>query len=69
VPHTFPEVARSQAERRLAEAELFNVDLVVSSCPTCKRTLTRAGSRVAVMDLLNLLAWSLREEHAALPEE
>jgi len=69
LPHTFPEVARSQAERRLAEAELFNVDLVVSSCPTCKRTLTRAGSRVEVMDLLNLLAWSLREEHAALPEE
>ncbi len=61
VPHTFPEATHKQANTRLEEAELFGVPLVVSSCPSCKLTLSRADSEVEVMDLLNLLAWCLRE--------
>jgi fumarate reductase (CoM/CoB) subunit B len=70
VPHTYPEAARAQARRRLAEAELFGTNLVVTSCPTCKRTLTAAGTDVEVLDLLNLLSWCLAPpDRMALPEE
>jgi len=68
VPHTFPEATRGQARRRLAEVELFGVDLVVTACPTCRRTLASAGSGVEVMDLVNLLAQAIRDpERPALP--
>lgn len=60
VPQTYPKAAASQATRRLQEAELFSVDLVVSACPTCKRTLSAAESPVEVLDLINLLAWALK---------
>jgi Fe-S oxidoreductase len=61
VPHTFSHVAAAQAGRRLAEAELFGVPLVVTACPTCKRTLARSthASRVQVVDLAALIAWAL----------
>jgi Fe-S oxidoreductase len=69
IPHTYPEVAHSQATRRLTEAELFGVPLIVSSCPTCKHTLRRTGRGVEVLDLINLLAWSLQPpDRAALPD-
>jgi heterodisulfide reductase subunit D len=61
VPHTYPEATLRQSQHRLQEASLFEVPLVVSSCPTCKRTLRRANAGVEVMDLLNLLAWSLSD--------
>ncbi len=72
VPHAFPAAARGQADRRLEEAELYGVPLVVSACPTCKRTLRR-GSRagdgsIEVVDLLGLLAWALHDpDRPALP--
>jgi Fe-S oxidoreductase len=72
LPHTFPVAARRQARRRLDEAAHFEVPLVVSSCPTCKQTLSQAeeGHPVEVMDLLNLLAWSLHDpDRAAIPTE
>jgi heterodisulfide reductase subunit D len=62
VPQTFPEAAMGQARRRLREAQLFEVPLVVTACPTCRRTLAKAGEdRVEVMDLVNLLAWAIRD--------
>lgn len=71
VPLTFPAAALGQADRRLAEAELFEAPLVVSACPTCKRTLTHSARvpRVEVQDLVGLIAWALQEpEHPALEE-
>jgi Fe-S oxidoreductase len=72
VPHTFPAAAAGQADRRLEEAELYGVPLVVSACPTCKRTLARSerarGGRVEVVDLIGLLAWALHDpDRPALP--
>ncbi len=61
VPHTFPAATRGQAERRVSEAELFDVPLVVTACPTCKHTLSRSGREVEVVDLIGLLAWCLEE--------
>ena len=79
VPHTFPAAAAGQSARRLAEAELFGAPLVVSACPTCKRTLSRTtgplrgsavparAARTKVEDLVGLIAWSIGEpEHPAL---
>jgi len=65
VPHTYPEAATGQAERRLAEVEMFETDLVITACPTCKRTLSatsqvRSG-RIEVLDLINLLARSIQD--------
>lgn len=61
VVHTHKEAALSQARRRLAEARLFEVDLVISACPSCKRTLSAASDRVEVLDLINLLAWAIQD--------
>jgi Fe-S oxidoreductase len=61
VPHTFPEAAAGQARRRLEEASLFDVPLVVTACPSCRRTLSAADSPVEVMDLINLIAWSIQD--------
>lgn len=63
VPNTFPEASTSAAKRRLAEAELYGVDLVVTACPACKHNLRAAQRPVEVLDLVNLLAWSLDVEH------
>jgi len=59
LPHTFPEATALQARRRLEEVERAEVPLLVSACATCERTLRRAGSRVEIVDILNLLAWAL----------
>ena len=70
VPQTFPEATSSQANRRLAEAELFQVPLVVTACSGCKLTFSQADSEVEVMDLVNLLAWSLHDpDRKALTDE
>lgn len=61
VPQTFPEAAATQAKRRLSEAELFEVDLVVTACATCKRMLARQNPEVEVLDLVNLLAWAIHD--------
>ena len=63
VPITSPEVAAGQARRRLAEAELFGSSLVVTACPTCRRTLCAAAPSpdFQVLDLLNLLSWAIRD--------
>jgi dimethylglycine catabolism B len=71
VPLTFPAVPRGQADRRLSEAELFLTPLVISACPTCKRTLSRSqhAARVEVADLISLVAWSIQApERPALGE-
>jgi Fe-S oxidoreductase len=69
VPLTYPEAAMGQARRRLEEAQLFDVPLVVTACPTCKRTFNAAKTEVEVLDLVNLLAWSIRDpDRAALPD-
>ena len=70
VPQTYPEAAAGQAAKRLEEAELFEVPLVITACADCKRTFLNAGTSVEVMDLVNLLAWSLRDpDRKALSDE
>ena len=70
LPKTYPEVATGQATKRLAEAELFEVPLVITACPDCKRTFLDSGTEVEVMDLVNLLAWCLRDPNRrALADE
>lgn len=59
VPHTFPDAAVRQAQRRLEESQLFDVPLVVTACASCKRTLRAARTPVDVIDLVNLLAWAV----------
>jgi Fe-S oxidoreductase len=61
LPHTFREAALGQARRRLAEAELFEVPLVVTACPSCKRTFQKASQTVEVLDLVNVLARALQK--------
>jgi Fe-S oxidoreductase len=61
VPQTYPEATTGQALHRLEEPQLFGVDVVVTACPTCKRSLQSVESPLQVLDLINLLAWSLRE--------
>ncbi len=63
VPHTFPEASITQARKRLSEALHFETPLVVTSCPTCKRTFQKADMPVQVMDLVNLIAWAIRDPH------
>ena len=60
-----PQAAHRQARDRLAEPQLFDARLVVTSCPTCSRTLQSVDSRVEVMDLIDLLAWSCSEHTPA----
>jgi Fe-S oxidoreductase len=60
VPHTFREATSRQARRRLEEAVLFDVPLVVTACPSCKRTFRSVDVGVEVMDLVNLLSWSIQ---------
>ena len=60
VAETFPDAAVNQATRRLDEARLFNVHVVVTGCPVCKRTFEATRSGVEILDVVNLLAWSLR---------
>ena len=68
IPTTFPAAAEGQAQRRLAEAEHFDVPLVVTACATCRQTFEQANTGVEVMDLISLLAWSLHDpDRAALP--
>ena len=62
VPHTFPEATAGQARRRLEEAALFDVPLVVTACPSCRRTLAgRCQDPVEVVDLINLIAWAIQD--------
>ncbi|MCC6749764.1 MAG: (Fe-S)-binding protein [Deltaproteobacteria bacterium] len=67
VPLTYPEVAREQARRRLAEPELLAVPRVVTSCGTCKRTLEAAGTGVEIWDLARLLDWATAPEPPSPP--
>lgn len=59
VPLTHGEATEVQARRRLAEPELYGVDLVVTACSGCKRSLRKGGTAVEVLDLVNLLAWGI----------
>ena len=61
VPHTYPEAALGQARRRLSETDLFGVSLVVTACPTCRRTLSAAAEGHEILDLVNLLAWAIQD--------
>ncbi|PID39550.1 MAG: hypothetical protein CSA65_09605 [Proteobacteria bacterium] len=58
---TYPEAATGQALHLLEEPQLFGVNVVVTACPTCRHTLQAASSPLEVIDLVSLVAWSLRE--------
>ncbi|MBW2732779.1 MAG: (Fe-S)-binding protein [Deltaproteobacteria bacterium] len=62
VPQTYPDATASQARRRLEEPQLFSVGLVVTACPTCRRTFSAAHGPGEVLDLINLIAWAIKTD-------
>jgi Fe-S oxidoreductase len=60
VPLTAPGTAAATAARRIDEAREVGVSLVVTPCPTARRTLAPVSGRVRVVDLLELLAAALK---------
>lgn len=69
IDETYPDAAIGQARHRLEEPRLFGVDLVVTSCPTCKRALRAAHGPLEVLNLINLVAWALRAPDELPPHE
>jgi Fe-S oxidoreductase len=59
VPLTYPAVTAGQAKKRLAEPSLHGVDLVVTACSGCTRTLQAARTDIDVLDLVDLVAWAI----------
>ncbi len=58
VPTTMPETARAIADHRLGEVRESSTKTVVTSCPTCKKQLSRDD--VEAIDLVELLADATR---------
>lgn len=56
VPVTAPDTAARTAARRLAEAREAGVHLIVTACPTARRTMAAAGGSPRVVELLDLVA-------------
>lgn len=61
-PLTSPKIATAQIEERIEETKRRNIPTIISACPQCKTQLSLNQDQIEVLDLVNLVAWAIRED-------
>lgn len=60
LPVTAPKVSREITRKRLEEFHEAAPDILATACPTCERTFQRADQKIAVKDVISLVAENLK---------
>ncbi|MEM4446360.1 MAG: (Fe-S)-binding protein [Candidatus Jordarchaeales archaeon] len=59
---TNPDVSVKLAFSKIEEAKLLGAEIIVTACPACKQNLLKAGEKISVLDISELLLTALPSE-------
>jgi Fe-S oxidoreductase len=61
LPITVPKVSRAITNERLTEFNEAKADILINACPTCRRTFSRADSKVKSADIVSLVLEHIKD--------
>jgi len=59
LPITYPDVAKTVVQKRLAEFMEKKDAVLATACPSCQRHFSKHSSGIEILDVTNLVAWAL----------